>query len=76
MSEIRQAGGTAEYTPAASGEPQAIATGALFLASDEALFVPGAFCVADGGLWARSGMPSLSGEGPDWSIAKTERAPL
>ena len=66
MSEIRQTGGTAEYTHADSGEPQAIATVALFLASDEASFVTGAFCVADGGLWARSGMPSLSGEGPDW----------
>jgi hypothetical protein len=28
--------------------------------------VTGAFFVADGGLWAHSGMPSLSGEGPEW----------
>jgi hypothetical protein len=28
--------------------------------------VTGAFLVAEGGLWAHSGMPSLSGEGPGW----------
>lgn len=47
------------------GEPQEIANVALFLASDEASFVTGAYFVVDGSLWAHSGIPSLSGEGPD-----------
>lgn len=43
------------------GTPQEMANIALFLASDEASFVTGAFYVGDGGLWAHSGMPSLTG---------------
>lgn len=43
------------------GTPQEMANVALFLVSDEASFVTGAAYVADGGLYAHSGMPSLTG---------------
>lgn len=46
------------------GTPQEMANVALFLASDEASFVTGAAFVADGGLFAHSGMPSLTGVTP------------
>jgi meso-butanediol dehydrogenase/(S,S)-butanediol dehydrogenase/diacetyl reductase len=48
------------------GKPEEIAAAVLFLASDEAAFITGTHLVADGGLWAHSGMPPIGGLGPDF----------
>jgi meso-butanediol dehydrogenase/(S,S)-butanediol dehydrogenase/diacetyl reductase len=46
------------------GRPAEVAELALFLASDESSFMTGAICPIDGGMFAQTGMPSISGVGP------------
>ncbi|HKD68620.1 MAG TPA: glucose 1-dehydrogenase [Candidatus Binataceae bacterium] len=47
-------------------QPQEIANVMLFLASEEASFVTGAYILSDGGFTAHSGNPYVAGQGPDW----------
>ena len=48
------------------GEPIEIGNVALYLVSGEASYVTGTRIVADGGLLAHTGLPSVAGGGPDW----------
>jgi len=48
------------------GQPSEIASVVAFLVSDDASYVNGTTIVADGGLLAHTGFPSLTGAGADW----------